>query len=762
MPTVEEAALIYTARGWSVFPVGGNKKPLVASWEPFQSRLASETEIHAWYSRHRNAGIAIATGRLSGLVVLDIDVKSGGEKTLKQLIKDGVLKQSDLETSSVTTQSGGKHYFFRYPEDVGGDRVPNAIGLWPGIDVRADGGYVVAPPTLGSSGKLYEWDENWLMPSGFQDLPDKLLKALQEKGQKRTLSDDDLFTLLEPKGDGERHEAMTKLVGHYANHFGRGEVWGIISLWNAKNDPPINEDEFQRQFDDQWSRWGNDEREEMIEDMLEHVRNAMAEGAEPKLLLMAGLEGRRLSKVDYMRYREICRDEFGFAKGNFDTLVTKIGKGEPEKAESVEDMVIEVTGERKDAAIMLAQQPSLLYDVLRMVKRFGLVGEETNALIVYLGATSRVLDDPINIMLQGESSSGKSASIATTLNLIPEEQKIVRIGYSPMAVIYSPVSFKHKVICILELSGAEAAGYNIRNMQSEKKIEWEVTVARPDGSGHTTETIVKEGPAAWITSTVKLTHDTQNESRNWPISPDSSPKQTKEVTYSQTIKPEDIPEEDLLPFLDMQRLLSGAGIPVAWPTDIHLAILDSIHKNHTDLKATFRRDNVRIREMMRASAFIHQYQRPIVDGMIIPDIRDYYMLWRIGKEAFKQGIDPVLNDKRIRDVVATVWTLYEQQGDAVSRGDIVAYMRSPTGGAYANAATTVDSWIQKAVSAGALENARWGNYKPVGENPKDHALMDFELLPDPRDVLKALLKTHPEWHGLTFIDPLNGAKGRID
>ena len=106
--SVEEEALRYIAQGWSVFPVGGDKQPLIR-WGVFRERIADETEVRGWYRRWEHAGVGIATGRLSGLVVLDIDPKHGGDKTLKKLIKDKVINRGDLDTASVETQSGGTH-----------------------------------------------------------------------------------------------------------------------------------------------------------------------------------------------------------------------------------------------------------------------------------------------------------------------------------------------------------------------------------------------------------------------------------------------------------------------------------------------------------------------------------------------------------------------------------------------------------------------------------------------------------------------------
>jgi putative DNA primase/helicase len=94
------------------------------------------------------ANVAIATG--AGLVVLDHDPRSGGDDGLATLRAE----HGDLPaTPTVRTGSGGTHWYFAHR----GGRVGNRAGLYPGIDVRADGGFVVAPPSVHRSGNRYEW-----------------------------------------------------------------------------------------------------------------------------------------------------------------------------------------------------------------------------------------------------------------------------------------------------------------------------------------------------------------------------------------------------------------------------------------------------------------------------------------------------------------------------------------------------------------------------------------------------------------------------
>ncbi len=764
MSTVLESALRYISRGWSVFPVGGNKRPL-AAWESYQRRIATEDEVKAWYDQWTNAGLAIVTGKISGLVVLDIDPGHGGEASLKKLLKDRVLTASDLETSSVTTQSGGTHYYFRYPSDT--ERVPNARGLWPGIDVRADGGYVVAPPTLGETGKLYTWNGAGDAPEGLQYLPDALADALAKRGTKQTLSDEVKSELLSPQSEGGRHDAMLKLVGHFAA-IGetRAASWRIISLWNDKNTPPIVPEELHRQFEDMWSRFVVVEAEATLEEAVEAVRNAVAEGGDSKILLQTVLEGRKLSRIDHAKWRERLSDEFKFGKGYFDNLVIRLGHAESKDDVPDEYAPVEVTGERAEVAKELLQRPSFLYEVLQTVARIGLVQEEANALLTYLAGSSRCLDDPINLMVMGESATGKSQVILTVLELFPNEEKLVLVGMTPKAIIYDPRPLRHKIIVLLELAGGEAANLHIRTFQSEKLIKYNTVEKDPITGKNTTVMYVKEGPAAWMSTTTRLSHDIQNESRNWPIFPDASVTQSWKVAESQTRPPGRLSDDEMLPYWDAQRMLAAEGLGIAYPTEIHQVILSFIKERNPNIRAVFRRDNLRIREMMRASAFVYQWQRPLVNGEVIPDIRDYYMLYRIAHKSFEQSIDPVLYRAEIRDTVLVVHELFAATGEGVKPKDIRAALLAK---GYTSPLNTMRDWMEKAKTAGALEHELWHGFFPVGMPPvvakppppgQDEAILEEpQLLPDPTDVLERVVDEHPElahWEHFEFVDPIDG------
>jgi hypothetical protein len=256
-------ALAYAKRGWSVIPAHhvtadgecscgrsncGNpgKHPRIG-WVPYQTSAADETTITQWWSRWEQANVAIVTGAVSGLVVLDIDVAHGGDDSLHVLqMAHGKLP----ETPMVLTGGGGQHYYFAHP----GDRsISGGSGFSAGVDLRADGGIVIAPPSVHASGRSYEWE----VSSDIADTPLAPMPPLVEwlvEQRPHVLGEDvnaksatfDIETALEsPVPEGERNHSMTQIAGWFA---GRGDpeavVYATLSATNQRIcTPPLDDEE---------------------------------------------------------------------------------------------------------------------------------------------------------------------------------------------------------------------------------------------------------------------------------------------------------------------------------------------------------------------------------------------------------------------------------------------------------------------------------------------------------------------------------------
>jgi Bifunctional DNA primase/polymerase, N-terminal len=147
-PPLLDAALHYATLNLPVFPcVPRGKNPAVA--RGFYSATTNpETIRRFWSVRDRN--VAIPTGAISGFWVLDIDPDHCGDASIDALqAKHGMLPP----TREVITGGGGRHLWFRYTGSIQSSEGRVA----PGIDVRGDGGYVVAPPSIHQNGRAYAW-----------------------------------------------------------------------------------------------------------------------------------------------------------------------------------------------------------------------------------------------------------------------------------------------------------------------------------------------------------------------------------------------------------------------------------------------------------------------------------------------------------------------------------------------------------------------------------------------------------------------------
>lgn len=128
----------------SVLPKETNEKgELKATWKPFQKRKPTRAEIEKWFSSG-NRNIGIVTGSISGIAVVDLD---GAEAI--QLAKD-----LELPDTPVVKTARGYHLYYRYRPGIRNFQKRDDL---PGIDLRGDGGYVVAPPSIHTSGVQYAW-----------------------------------------------------------------------------------------------------------------------------------------------------------------------------------------------------------------------------------------------------------------------------------------------------------------------------------------------------------------------------------------------------------------------------------------------------------------------------------------------------------------------------------------------------------------------------------------------------------------------------
>ncbi len=150
-----EAGLKYQKLGWSIIPVNRDKKPYV-EWKEFQTTPPTSDQIIQWLADFPDCNLAVVTGKVSNLVVLDFD----NLKTPQDLQKTFKTKLGNKLSNTIIQRSGnGWHVFFRYPK---GEDLKTYPKMVPNVDIKAEGGLVTIYPSIHSSKKRYKW---WIKTS---------------------------------------------------------------------------------------------------------------------------------------------------------------------------------------------------------------------------------------------------------------------------------------------------------------------------------------------------------------------------------------------------------------------------------------------------------------------------------------------------------------------------------------------------------------------------------------------------------------------
>jgi hypothetical protein len=221
-----EAALRYRMFGFSVIPVGRDKKPLV-EWKRYQTERATADQIKAWWKQYPEANVGIVTGKEFGIVV--VDVESGG-------------RIDDLPPTVISkTGGGGFHYYYKHSGDIvkNGVRIGNKDDK---RDIRGDGGYVVAPPSIHASGNLYEW---LVSPDNtpFAEFPSCIIKPEGPPGTPAKTGEHNWEQKLNGVSEGERNNVAAEIAGKLLAHIPTSEwenlAWSLLRAWNEKNVPPL-------------------------------------------------------------------------------------------------------------------------------------------------------------------------------------------------------------------------------------------------------------------------------------------------------------------------------------------------------------------------------------------------------------------------------------------------------------------------------------------------------------------------------------------
>lgn len=242
MNDMKDWALYYARNGFSVFPLQPHsKKPITQNG--CKDATTDEQQISMWWSQNPQYNIGIATGRVSGgLVVIDLDEDEEKDKHGYSVLKEWQQDNGVLpETWQSITGRGGYHLFYRDTAVY-----TNKVGLYDGIDIRGEGGYIVAPPSIHENGRRYEWEQgpgdcelattnNTVIKFLYGPMPERKEKARFEEPEQIP--------------SGERVSTMVRLIGSLkAKGLNDNAVMVAVRAENeTKCIPPLTDQELNKE-----------------------------------------------------------------------------------------------------------------------------------------------------------------------------------------------------------------------------------------------------------------------------------------------------------------------------------------------------------------------------------------------------------------------------------------------------------------------------------------------------------------------------------
>jgi Bifunctional DNA primase/polymerase, N-terminal/Primase C terminal 1 (PriCT-1) len=228
------AALALASIGIHVFPCKARAKTPATLHGCLDATIDPE-KIEAWWRAEPNLNVAAATGPLSGIFIVDVD-GAEAEVELRKLEEAG---HSDLPNTATTFTARGRHLWLEHPD---GACIRNSASkLAPGIDVRAAGGFVLAPPSLHPSGKRYRWGEGETTIAAAPAWLIEKISAPADEVAAATPPDEWADLIAAGVAEGARNCSVARLAGHLLRRrIDPFVALELLRVWNqARCRPPL-------------------------------------------------------------------------------------------------------------------------------------------------------------------------------------------------------------------------------------------------------------------------------------------------------------------------------------------------------------------------------------------------------------------------------------------------------------------------------------------------------------------------------------------
>jgi hypothetical protein len=400
----------------------------------------------------------------------------------------------------------------------------------------------------------------------------------------------------------------------------------------------------------------------------------------------------------------------------------------------------------------LAEAPDLMDRIVQQVQAMGVVNERELITLTYTAATSRVLKNPINVLIKGVSGGGKSFTALHTIELIGQDFTNKLTSSSALSLVYDTRPLAHTVMLLFEANQMQADKQSdkdstfamlVRTLISEGQIVHQTTVEDPTSpTGRRVERIVREGPIALITTTTGELYS-ENETRMlaWHIHENRDQTAAVMAGLADRAAGAAAAAPALAVWHDLQRWIALG------PNDAVIPFARQIATAIQPLMVRFRRDVGSLFSFIKASALLHQAQRQMdAQGRVVATVADYALAYPIFSKVMAESSGKAVPE----NVRVVVKLITERAGATTAKPTGMRFQRVEVAGHASEVtisreqigtATGIGKWaanraVNTAIDLGFLVNNETRERKPFRLVLK-HGVDEIgaALLPDPKTIV---------------------------
>jgi hypothetical protein len=322
----------------------------------------------------------------------------------------------------------------------------------------------------------------------------------------------------------------------------------------------------------------------------------------------------------------------------------------------------------------LLQDPRLIERILADYEACGLVGEETSKLVCYLACTSRLLPQPLSVLIQSSSAAGKTSLLEATLALMPPEAVHRMSSLTGQALYYMGTrQLKHTILAVAEEAGVAEAAYALKLLQSDGRLRI-ATVGKDSGTGRlVTQHYEVEGPVAMLLTTTAERPDEELANRCLVVSANEHPRQTEAIHRRQRL----LFQQAITAagqtlgarHQNAQRLLQPLPVTIPWADRLTF---------RTD-QVRHRRDHAKYLALIASIALLHQHQRHQVrqnggggaeTPCVVASLEDLELANQLATAVLGEPVDSLLPATRHLWIELTQWVTQRARRQGVDASEV--------------------------------------------------------------------------------------------